>query len=254
MKAMILAAGRGERMRPLTDNCPKPMLTVSGVPLLEHHIRKLRAVGIIDIVINHAWCGDKIVEYFGYGSAFGVNITYSDESSGALETAGGIQKALPLLQSSPSAQGSAINDCPFLVVNGDIFTDFDFTELPSLPETIQAHTFLVNNPEHNLAGDFCLSGDLLANKVAADKQVVNLSDHKTFTFSGIALYRPSFFKQDSSAENETNNVEKQALGPMLRMAAEQQIISGSLISQYWADIGTPERLAQINQRVAELSS
>lgn len=253
MKAMILAAGRGERMRPLTDNCPKPMLTVSGIPLLEHHVRRLRAVGIIDIVINHAWCGDKIVAYFGDGTKFGVNISYSDESSGALETAGGIKKALPLLQREKSST-KVTDNAPFLVVNGDIFTDFDFTELPSLPETIQAHTFLVNNPEHNLAGDFCLSGDLLANKVAADKQVVNLPDHRTFTFSGIALYRPSFFKHGWCAENEANSVEKRALGPMLRMAAEQQTISGSLISQYWADIGTPERLAQINQRVAELSS
>lgn len=241
---MILAAGRGERMMPLTANCPKPMLEVAGLPLLGHHINKLKAVGITDIVINHAWCGDKITQHFGDGSQFGVTIRYSDESTGALETAGGISKALPMLVSN--TDNGTLDDSPFLVVNGDIFTDFDFANLPKLADDCLAHTFLVTNPEHNLSGDFICERNKLINKgdIPSEQSL-------THTFSGIALYRPSFFV---SLERENSELVKTALGPMLRNGAEQGTISATVLNDYWADIGTPERLAQINQRQVKIQS
>lgn len=230
MKAMILAAGRGERMRPLTDHCPKPLLAVDGKPLIEHHIVKLAAIGITDIVINYAWLGDKIRHYLQDGKQWGVNIIYSDESSGALETAGGIKKALPLL-----------GEAPFLVVNGDIYTDFDFNQLPELSADVDAHLWLVNNPEHNPQGDFALSDGKLVNKALENKD-------KCFTFSGIALYRPQFFHQSSL------NTSVQPLAPMLRAAADQQKISATLLDNLWVDVGTPQRLSDLNKSLCKQTS
>ena len=168
MKAMILAAGRGQRMMPLTQAMPKPMLKVQNKPLIEHHVNNLKAAGITDIVINLAWQGDKIKAYFKDGSQFGVNIVYSQEVEGGLETAGGIIQALPLLGES------------FIVINGDVFTDYDVSSLMQLHlQSGEAHLVLIENPPHNLDGDFTLS---------------HLSpDSQKYTFSGISRYQADFF-------------------------------------------------------------
>lgn len=229
---MILAAGRGERMMPLTTDTPKPMLLVHGKPLLQHHIEKLKAAGITDIVINHAWCGKKIIDYFADGRQFGVNISYSDESSGALETAGGIAKALPLLvDDSTQTQ----QQTPFLVINGDIYCDYDFTDLPQLLAEQLGCLWLTANPAHNLTGDFAIADNLLINPLTDSAVKEN-----TYTFSGISLYRAAFF-QTITSEN------KLPLGPLLRLAATAQKLAAVKLKGYWADVGTPARLAQLNQ-------
>ncbi|TWX73178.1 N-acetylmuramate alpha-1-phosphate uridylyltransferase MurU [Colwellia sp. C1TZA3] len=231
MKAMILAAGRGERMRPLTDDCPKPLLQVNGIPLIEYHIKNLVAAGIENIVINHAWLGQKIVDYLGCGKQFSANISYSEELI-ALETAGGIIKALPMLTEH--------EDDVFMVINADIYSDFDFKQLPSLSAECSAHLLLVENPEHNRQGDFVLVEGMLANPKS--KQEV------TYTFSGMALYRKSFFEQDSATRYQALMAQPavQPLAPMLRAGADQQKISASVIDTTWTDVGTPERLARLN--------
>lgn len=229
---MILAAGRGERMRPLTDKCPKPLLKVQGVPLIEYHIENLVAAGIKNIVINHAWQGQLLVDYLGNGDKFSANITYSKETV-ALETAGGIINALPLL----TEHG---DDDVFVVVNGDVYCDYNFNAIPELSPECNAHLMLVNNPEHNVKGDFQLDGGMLINP--------KNNQQKTYTFSGIALYRIGFFKQYVKALDkdlsEQNTI--QPLAPMLRAAADAGKISASLIDADWTDVGTPERLAKLN--------
>lgn len=217
MRAMILAAGRGERMRPLTDYLPKPLLPVAGKPLIVHHIEALERAGIQDIVINHAWLGALIEQQLGDGSQFGVRLQYSAEGETGLETAGGIKKALPLLGTEP-----------FLVVNGDVLTDINFAALtPNLAPTMLAHLVLVPNPPQHPQGDFGFD--------AATALVSSQSDEQ-FTFSGIALYRPEFFAEVPDG--------KQKLAPFLRDAMAQQLVSGEIHSGFWADIGTPQRLAE----------
>ncbi|WDE04894.1 nucleotidyltransferase family protein [Thalassomonas viridans] len=227
MKAMILAAGRGERMKPLTDTCPKPMLTVHGRPLIEYHIRRLVAAGITEIVINHAWLGQQITNYLGDGSRWHADIRYSAETGGALETAGGIVNALPLL--GPEA---------FLLVNGDVFTSFDFRQLPSLEKEHLAHLFLVANPEHHPGGDFVITEGMLD----------NLSENKeagqSYTYSGIAVFKPAFFRQQAGQGKAV-----MPLGPLLRAGAAQQRISAGILPGSWTDVGTPERLARLNREV-----
>ncbi len=219
MKAMILAAGRGERMRPLTDHTPKPLLEVRGKPLIVWHIEKLSQAGFKEIVINIAHLGYKIPETLGDGSAWGVNIRYSDEQeSGALESAGGIIKALPLLGNEP-----------FLVVNGDVFCDYEFNANFNLDDNL-AHLILVPNPEHNPDGDFGLKDACVLNK-----------DKIQYTFSGIGYYNPKLFKNLS--------IEKSALAPLLRAEIKNKNISGELFSGVWHDIGTPERLKEINKKL-----
>ena len=219
MKAMILAAGRGERMRPLTDTLPKPLLEVDGKALIVWHIQKLLACGFKDIVINIAHLGYKIPDLLGDGSKYGVNISYSDEQeSGALESAGGIKKALPLL-------GEEV----FLVVNGDIFCDYDFDSSFDLKNNL-AHLILVENPEHNSNGDFGLDGAL----------VLNESKEK-YTFSGIGYYNPKLFKN--------LEIGKSALAPLLRAEIKNKKITGELYHGDWYDIGTPQRLNDINKKM-----
>ncbi|MGB1262805.1 MAG: N-acetylmuramate alpha-1-phosphate uridylyltransferase MurU [Cognaticolwellia sp.] len=230
MKAMILAAGRGERMRPLTDTCPKPLLKVNGTPLIEYHIKNLVAAGIIDIVINHAWLGEKIVAHLGCGKQFGAKISYSEEPI-ALETAGGIIKALAMLAEDD-------NDV-FLVINGDVFCDFNLQNMPTLQAEHNAHLMLVKNPEHNANGDFQLNGGMLVNPTNQQQT--------TYTFSGIALYRKRFFTtQCQTDEKRVREQIVQPLAPMLRAAADQQKISASVLEAAWTDVGTPERLATLN--------
>ena len=216
MKAMILAAGLGTRMRPLTDVTPKPLLKVGGIPLIVWHLEKLAHQGFGDIVINIAHLGYQIPEVLGDGSEWGVNIVYSDEQEeGGLESAGGIVKALPLLEESD----------PFLVVNADVFTDYDFQENRHLAEGVLAHLVLVPNPEHNPEGDFALAGNLVVDK-------------KQYTFSGIGYYSPKLF--------EGVPYGKSALAPLLREAMREGKVTGELYEGEWQDIGTPQRLERLN--------
>ncbi len=216
MKAMILAAGRGERMRPLTDHIPKPLLTAAGKPLIEYHLERLKSAGYDDIVINLHHLGEQIRERLGDGSRFGLSIRYSVESPALLETGGGIHQALPLL-----------GDGPFLVINGDIWTECDLTP-PVLNDNLLAHLILVPNPPHHPDGDFGLEKGMIK------------SDGRTerFTFSGIGWYRAALF----------DNCEPGAfpLAPLLRNAAARNLISGTLCTQKWTDVGTPQRLAELS--------
>lgn len=217
MKAMILAAGHGTRMRPLTDHTPKPLLPVGGKPLIVWHIEKLARAGFRDIVINIAWLGWQIPEALGDGSRWQVRLHYSDEQSeGALETAGGIIKALPLL-----------GDEPFLVVNGDVWCDYPCLPI-QLAENDLAHLVLVANPEHHLKGDFAL----------LDERVCSEGDDR-FTFSGIGYYRPELFAGLAYG--------KHPLAPLLRAAMQHGQVSGEWFGGDWRDIGTPERLVELDQ-------
>ena len=221
MKAMILAAGKGERMRPLTLSTPKPLLEVGGRPLLEHHILNLRDAGVMDIVVNAAWLADQIIEFCGDGSRWGVRIRVSQEEA-PLETAGGIIQALPLLGYSR-----------FLLVNGDIYCPYPFAELLSIdPPAGGAHLVLVDNPEHNPQGDFSLVGGQVRQPVAS------VLDGQALTYSGIGVYSPALFAGLDPG--------KRPLKPLLDKATAQGSLSGSHWQGAWYDIGTPERLAAIN--------
>jgi len=211
MRAMILAAGLGSRMRPLTEHTPKPLLEVGGKPLIVWHIEQLKKAGFRDIVINVAYLGEQIIDYLGNGSQYGVNIVFSDEQEeGALETAGGIVKALPLLSET------------FLVVNGDVWTDYSYVNDFELREESLAHLVLVENPEHNLKGDFLLTG----------------RDEK-YTFSGIGYYHKRLFENLSHG--------KTPLAPLLFEAIEKQKITTEYHAGKWYDIGTPQRLKMLDE-------
>ena len=215
MKAMILAAGRGERMRPLTDHTPKPLLKVGGLSLIEHHIHALKRAGVREFVINHAHLGQQIEQTLGTGAAYDVSIRYSPEAQ-ALETAGGILQALPLL-----------GEEAFIVVNGDVWTDYDFSALVKVRPHL-AHVVLVNNPEHHPLGDFALNA----------QGHVNAQDWPRYTFSGIAVYDPAFFKDLAPG--------KSPLAPLLKSYMQQQQVSGELFQGQWWDIGTPQRLQALD--------
>ena len=216
MKAMLLAAGRGERMRPLTDTTPKPLLEVGGRALIIHAIERLRRAGIEKLVINHAWLGEQFENTLGNGHALGVDIIYSPEPEGALETAGGIRNALPLL-----------GEQPFLVCNADVWTDYDFSLLPNDPRGL-AHLVLVDNPAHHPRGDFVLDG-----------QQVRDGPGPRLTFSGIGVYRPEFF----AAERPR----RAALAPLLHEAIRDGRIHGERFTGQWWDVGTIERLRALRK-------
>lgn len=216
MKAMILAAGRGERLRPHTDTTPKPLLPAGGKPLVVHLLRALAAAGFRDIVLNLAHLGEQIEQALGDGSRFGLDIRYSWEPEGALETAGGIARALPLLGSKP-----------FLVINGDIATDFAFAELRTEPAGL-AHLILVPNPPHKPSGDFWLEG----------RHACVTGEGPGYTFSGIGVYRPALFAGVPNAPTR--------LAPLLREAMAQGQITAQVHRGHWLDIGTPERLRQVD--------
>jgi MurNAc alpha-1-phosphate uridylyltransferase len=221
MKAMILAAGRGERMRPLTLTRPKPLLEVGGQALIEHHLRSLAAAGFAQVVVNLSWLGEQICAALGDGARLGVEVRYSDEGPEPLETGGGIFRALPLL-------GTA----PFLVLNGDVWTDYPYA---SLRERLRAgdlaHLVLVPNPPHNGVGDFVLR----------EGRMIEGGPGERFTFSGIGVYRPELFEgcQDGAFK----------LAPLLRSAARAGRVSAELYDGDWLDIGTPERLAELDRRL-----
>ncbi len=214
MKAMILAAGRGERLLPLTDVTPKPLLEVQAKPLIVHHLEALSAAGFTEIVINLSWPASQIRDLLGNGTAFNLSIEYSEEPE-ALETAGGILQALPLLGER------------FIVVNADIFTDYDFARLMQVDSI--AHLVLVENPRHHTRGDFTLN-----------ESTLGIEGSPRYTFSGIAQYHRSFFTGLAPG--------KQALAPLLFAAAEKQQVTAELFRGDWTDIGTLERLDALNNR------
>jgi len=222
MRAMILAAGRGERMRPLTDSTPKPLLVAGGQPLIVWHIRALVAAGIQEIVINHAWLGDRIEAALGSGAQFGARIRYSAEAV-PLETAGGIAKALPLLGSQP-----------FLVVNGDVWCDWDFSAAAARAAELdadqqQAWLLLVPNPPHHPEGDFHLQAD----------GRVTLAASPRLTFAGIGVYHPALFAGIAPAA-------RMQLAPLLVQAMARDAVCGDRHAGMWTDVGTPQRLADLD--------
>ena len=224
MKAMILAAGRGERMRPLTDTTPKPLLMAGGKPLIVWHLERLAACGFREVVINHAHLGAQIEAALGDGHTFGLSIRYSPEPPGALETAGGIAHALPLL-----------GDDPFLVVNGDVWCDWDFRRAHALSHQ-HAHLVFVDNPPQHAGGDFCLDGETV--RYAADRI------GPTYTYAGTGVFAPEFF-----ADVPDGAIMK--LRPLLDAAIARRELSGEHHAGRWVDVGTPERLAQLDHELRQ---
>lgn len=223
MKAMILAAGLGNRMRPLTLTTPKPLLAVGGKPLIVWHIDALKAVGITELVINTAWLGHKLHEALGDGSAYGVNIQWSDEQE-PLETAGGIQQALPLLGNEP-----------FLLINGDIWLRYDFKRLINKDLGQQlAHLVLVNNPPQHPKGDFAFCKD-------QSNSLVLPEGEEKYTFAGVSVLSPQLFADLPAG--------KAPLAPLLRQAIAQGLVSAEHHAGAWVDVGTPERLADLDQLI-----
>jgi MurNAc alpha-1-phosphate uridylyltransferase len=216
MKAMVLAAGRGERLRPLTDTTPKPLLEVRGETLLGWHLRALARAGVREVVINLAWLGGQIRSRIGDGAAYGLQVQYSPEPEGALETGGGIFQALPLLGPGP-----------FLVVNGDTYADIDFAQLAIAPHEL-AHLVLVPNPAHHPGGDFALRDGL-----------VQSQGDPRFTYSGIGVYRPGLFAGCQPG--------RFPLLPLLQAAIAAQALGGELHAGAWTDVGTVERLAALDR-------
>jgi MurNAc alpha-1-phosphate uridylyltransferase len=227
MKAMILAAGRGERMRPLTDHTPKPLLKVGGKSIIEYHIEALVRSGHKEIIINHAWLGNQIETALGNGSRYGATIQYSPEGEAGLETGGGIFNALPLL-----------GDEAFIIVNGDIWTDYQFSTLPrSIGEASNtyAHLVLIDNPAHHPEGDFILDEGRLFTSAQSSK--VN-----KLTYSGIGVYHPALFKNCKPGVFP--------LAPLLRDAMSKGLVSGEYYQGHWSDIGTPDRLEELAREMS----
>ncbi len=224
MKVLILAAGRGERMRPMTDHTPKPLLQAGGKSLIQHLIEALKRANLRDLVVNYAHLGEQLVDALGNGRAYGVNIQYSPETGGALETGGGILRALPLLDSDP-----------FAVVNADIWTDYPFVRLPQCLEAL-AHLVLVDNPAQHPGGDFFLNeGRVSALGSTATRGSAAL------TFSGIGVYRHALFKGCVPG--------RFPLAPVLRSAMERGWVTGEHYTGLWRDVGTPDRLAELDREL-----
>lgn len=222
MKAMLLAAGRGERLRPLTDSLPKPLVRVGGRPLIAWHLAALARAGVREVVINLSWLGEQLRAALGDGRDFALNITWSDEGPVPLETGGGIFRALPLLGPGP-----------FLVVNSDLWTDIDFRRLHLAPEA-HAHLVLIPNPPHHPRGDFALEDGRVVNRAAG-----------RLTYSGVGVYRPEFFHGCTAG--------RFPLLPLLNRAIEAQRVSGELHRGEWCDVGSAERLAHLAARIPETS-
>jgi MurNAc alpha-1-phosphate uridylyltransferase len=220
MKAMILAAGRGERMRPLTSATPKPLLSVGGKPLIEHHIEALARAGIGELIINLSWLGHQIREYLDNGSKYGLSITYSEEGPEPLETGGGIYNALPLLGAEP-----------FWLVNGDVYCEFSYRPI-ILERGVLGHLVMVPNPNHHLAGDFCFD----------DRRLCSQGKER-MTYSGLAFLHPDLFANAVAG--------KFPLAPLLVNAMNQNAITGEKFDGHWIDVGTPERLRQLDQQLLD---
>ena len=229
MKALIFAAGLGERMRPLTDTTPKPLLCVGGKPLIAWHLEKLAALGVEEVVVNISWLAEQFPSTLGVGRAFGLRIRYSHEGAVPLETGGGMWHALDLL-----------GDDPFIAVNGDIWTDYDFARLPQAPAG-DAHLVLVDNPAHHPTGDFALQAD---GRVLSDGEA-------RLTFSGIGVYRPELFLDwravVGDAPGARDTPPRFRLAPLLRAAMRRHAVSGERHAGAWTDVGTPQRLADLDR-------
>ncbi|HEV2270312.1 MAG TPA: nucleotidyltransferase family protein [Steroidobacteraceae bacterium] len=217
---MLLAAGRGERLRPITDTVPKPLVEVAGKPLIIYHLEALARAGVTDVVVNLSWLGERIRSALGDGSRYGVRIAYSEEGPVPLETGGGIHRALPLL-----------GPAPFLVVNSDVWTDVDFSRLLTLEEGSDARLLLAPNPLHHPRGDFGLEGDFV---VARD------AERNSFTYTGIGVYRPELFEGCTAG--------KFPLLPLLQRAIAARRLRGDVYRGEWLDIGSPDRLAWLDGR------
>lgn len=215
---MLLAAGRGERLRPITDTLPKPLVAVAGKPLIVYHLEALAKADVREVVINLSWLGEQIRAALGDGSRYGVRIAYSEEGPVPLEAGGGIHRALPLLGSGP-----------FLVVNSDVWTDMEFTRLPILDEGADAHLMLAPNPPHHPRGDFGLEGELVVER-----------DSDRYTYTGVGLYRPELFSGCAPG--------KFPLLPLLKRAITARRLRGELYRGEWLDIGSPDRLAALDAR------
>lgn len=233
MKALILAAGLGERMRPLTETTPKPLLHVGGKPLIEWHLHKLAAIGVREVVINLSWLAEQFPATLGDGSRFGLRIAWSHEGAQPLETGGGMCHALSLLGGHE----------PFIAVNGDIWTDYDFARLPPAPGG-DAHLVLIDNPEHHPGGDFELRDD---GRVLPDGP-------RRLTFSGIGVYRPGLFRDWRAVIGDTPGAKatppRFQLAPLLRAAMCRDAVSGEHFRGRWTDVGTPARLQQLDNALA----
>ena len=231
MKALIFAAGLGERMRPLTDTTPKPLLRVGGKRLVEWHLEKLSALGVEEVVVNTAWLAEQFPATLGDGARWGLRITYAHEGATPLETGGGMWNALPLL-----------GDAPFVLVNGDVWTDYDFTRLPREPDGL-AHLVMVDRPPQATRGDFALDADGLLRDTGAD----------LLTYSGIGMYRPQLLDGWRGIVNAPAHVDgkpKFPLAPLLRAHMARDAITGEHHRGRWTDVGTPERLARLDAELA----
>ena len=224
MRALIFAAGKGERMRPLTDTVPKPLLAVGGKPLVEWHLEKLAARGVTDVVLNISWLADRFAPALGDGSRWGLRLQYSHEGPEPLETGGGMLRALPLL-----------GEAPFLAVNGDIWTDYAFSSLPERPRGL-AHLVLVDNPTQHPRGDFHLREDGSLASTGAPM----------LTFSGIGLYRPEILRDWPGQPGADADPPRFKLAPLLYAAIDRGEVSGEHHRGRWTDVGTPERLATLD--------
>jgi MurNAc alpha-1-phosphate uridylyltransferase len=226
MRVMILAAGRGDRMRPLTDSTPKPLLPAGGKPLIVWHLERLAAAGLHEVVINHAHLGGQIEDALGDGHSFGLSIRYSPEPPGALETAGGIARALPLLGKEP-----------FLVINGDVWCDWEFSQACECARALgknQAHLVFVDNPAQHAGGDFCLDGKTV--------RYANTGIGPTLTYAGTGVFAPEFF-----ATVPVGAIMK--MRPLLDAGILRGIVTGEHHAGRWADVGTPERLAELDREL-----
>lgn len=228
MRALIFAAGKGERMRPLTEHTPKPLLSVGGKPLIAWHLEKLAALGVSDVVINTAWLADRFEPTLGDGRRWGLRLHYSYEGVEPLETGGGMWHAL-----------ATLGNAPFIAVNGDIWSDYDFARLPHEPVGA-AHLVLVDNPAHNPRGDFAMDGT----RVRSD-------GHSRLTFSGIGMYRATLLadwrKIIGQAAGSELDPPRFKLAPLLRAAMASDLVSGEHHTGNWTDVGTPERLAELDE-------
>lgn len=263
MKALIFAAGLGERMRPLTDSTPKPLLRVAGKPLIVWHLEKLAAMGIRDVVVNTSWLAEQFPQTLGDGGDFGVRLHYSYEGPTPLETGGGMHHALAMLRDEDGAA-----DAPFIAVNGDIWTDYDFARLPRAPQG-DAHLVLIDNPEHNAKGDFSLMPDgmALSEHPTLEHPALESASHrdgiprdasnnepKRLTFSGIGVYRPSLLDDWRTIVGAAPGVDADPprfkLAPLLRAAMHRSAVSGEHHRGRWTDVGTPERLATLDRSLS----
>jgi MurNAc alpha-1-phosphate uridylyltransferase len=228
MKALVFAAGLGERMRPLTDRTPKPLLDAGGKPLIAWHLEKLAAMGVDEVVVNTSWLAPRFPEMLGDGSRWGLRLRSSYEGPAPLETGGGMLHALPLL-----------GDAPFLAVNGDIWTDFDFARLPREPRG-DAHLVLVGNPEHHPQGDFALHAD---GSVAGEGP-------SRLTFAGVGVYRPRLLDGwHATVDGDPGTPPRFRLAPLLRAAMARHAVTGERHAGHWTDVGTPARLAGLDRRL-----